>query len=150
MSDMPHFVIDFQDGRDSFTASRSGIGILPSRKQSHPKSSCILDKGMYLLLIGVCFTIVLAPWRRRYSSMIVISSTSTLACSKHDITSAIDDQNNRTLPMCRHWVRCFDVSLAMPQFGHILLIVVSHRDCLLLDPHQPDTCFDTKIRNILG
>jgi hypothetical protein len=65
MNDIPHFTIDLRDGRERPTTSRRAIGILPSRKQSHPNSSIILAKGKYLLPNGVWFTMLSHPWRRR-------------------------------------------------------------------------------------
>ena len=65
MSDIPHLVIEHREGRQVLTISISSMGILPSRKQSHPSSSCIRERDIYLLPNGVRFTMLLAPWRRR-------------------------------------------------------------------------------------
>ncbi len=45
---------------------------------------------------------------------------------------------------------CFDVVFAIPQLGHKLIMVESHRETLLFIPHHPETCFETKILSILG
>jgi hypothetical protein len=45
---------------------------------------------------------------------------------------------------------CFDISFAILQLGHELIMVESHRETLLFVPHHPETCFETKTLYILG
>ncbi len=74
---------------------------------------------MYILIIEIKFKLMSA------SSML--------------ITSVIDSQMRVMLPSSLQLVISFDISFGMPELGQMLLIVPSHSNCLLFDPHHPET-----------
>ncbi len=76
------------------------------------------------------------------------NSGSAFAFSRQVMASWVDSLNRVTLPLCVHQVRCFEVSLTYPQFGHTYKILVPQRDLLLFDRHYPETCFVMNIWNI--
>ncbi len=62
----------------------------------------------------------------------------------------MDSWKSLTRPLWGQRVMCFDVSFTIPQLGHKMVMVGSHREILLFVPHHPETCFETKILYILG
>ena len=49
-----------------------------------------------------------------------------------------------------HRVKCFEFSCSHPHWGHLLSTPFSHSDSFELQPHHPDTCFVTNVRNVFG
>ncbi len=153
MRQTPHFVTDFRgfhSCRYFCTVVMSNIGIHPSTKQSQPSKLCASESVRNRLLHGLQLAIKTEPCPSRYDSYIVANLGSMFAYSRCDMTSDMDLQKSFTRPMCWQRVTCFEVSFAIPQFGHELVMDVSHRDTLLFVPHHPETCFVTKILYILG
>ncbi len=153
MRQTPQFVTDFRgfhSCRYFCTVVMSNIGIRPLTKQSQPSKSCASESVRNWLFHGLKLAINTEPCPNRYDSYIVTNSGSTFAYSRCDMTSDMDSRKSFTRPTCWQRVTCFEVSFAIPQFGHELVMDVSHRDTLLFVPHYPKTCFVTKILYILG
>ncbi len=153
MNLMPHLSIDFH-GNHWWSCGLMVLikmdGIQPSMKQSHPRRSWDWARRMYCRPVVMQLSIVWDPCANRYSSIIVIRSGSAFACLRHSVTSCIDSQRRVTRLSWVHRVMCFDVLLIIPQFVHILSTLESQSKSLLLEPHQPNTCLEMKIRNIFG
>ena len=66
------------------------------------------------------------------------------------MTPSIDWRSCISRPGSVHRVRCFEISCSHPHWGHLLLTPFSHSDSLELQPHHPDTCFVTNVRNVFG
>jgi hypothetical protein len=143
----PHFVTDFcgfHSCRYFCTVVMSNIGICPSTKQFQPSKSCASESVRNRLLHGLQLAIKTEPCPNRYNSYIVTNLRPTFAYSRWDMTSDMDSRKSFTWPTCWQRVTCFEVSFTTPQFGHELVMDVSHRDTLLFVPHHPKTCFATK------
>ena len=77
-------------------------------------------------------------------------SWATFASLRMSITPSIDWRSCIIRPGSVHRVRCFEVSCSHPHWGHLSSTPFSHNDNLELHPHQPDTCFVTKVWNVFG
>ena len=66
------------------------------------------------------------------------------------MTPSIDWWSCISRPGSVHRVRCFEFSCLHPHWGHLLLTPFSHSENLELQPHHPDTCFVTNVRNVFG
>ena len=158
MSDLinptPHFSTDFcGDHRLSLIhiTFNQKMEICPLIKLLHPRQSWERASMVYRgALLSLQLSSIWDPWARRYALIISISGIGAFAFSRWVRTLSIDSQRRTSLSGSLHRVMCLEVSFNMPQFGQMLLMLVSHKDCLLFEQHHPDTCFAINMPNILG